>query len=342
MIDQEALQTAYASDGIYALQLEVGDRCYQDCVYCYMNALPQEQNTLSDELIVSILQEARDLGISAVEWLGGEPLLRNSIADLLAVARDLGLRNNIWTGGLPLADPQVRRQVAELARPGLVAVHVSTVDPQLYQTLHPHRGADDLTAILTAVRSLLDLGYPAAQMLNSVTLTGLQSAVDALATIDHFATEFGIKTCVNVYHTYQRPGTPAGELARFIPDPDLVATVYAHLADQWQVDELPMNCVSKQYCSATVAVLCDGKVTPCATIREPDAPSLHDLPSLRTIFAQHREHLIFKRFKDPLEQPASCRSCELSTHCWGCRSRAYAANLGMYGKDPRCFRHAAS
>jgi len=342
MIDQLALQKAYASDGIYALQLEVGDRCFQDCVYCYMNALPQQQNTLSDELIVAILEAARALGISAIEWLGGEPLLRESITELLAAARELGLRNNIWTGGLPLTDPHLRQQVAELARHGLVAVHVSTVDPQLYEMLHPHRGADDLAAILMAVRGLLDLGYPAAQMLNSITLTGLQSATDALATIDHFATEFGIKACVNVYHTYQRPGTPAGDLARFIPEPDLVATVYAHLADQWQVDELPMNCVNKHYCSATIAILCDGRVTPCATIREVDAPSLHDQLSLQDIVAQHRDHLIFKRFKDPRRQPASCRDCDLSAHCWGCRSRAYAANLGMYGKDPRCFRHPAA
>ena len=41
-----------------------------------------------------------------------------------------------------------------------------------------------------------------------------------------------------------------------------------------------MNCVNKQYCSATLAVLCDGRVTPCATIRDPGMPSIHETPSL--------------------------------------------------------------
>jgi len=40
--------------------------------------------------------------------------------------------------------------------------------------------------------------------------------------------------------------------------------------------------------------------------------------------------------------PEDCRRCKLGDHCWGCRSRSYAAGLGMYGKDPRCFRKRPS
>ena len=62
MIDSAALDRAFERDGFYALQLEVGDRCLQGCSYCYMNALPAERNTLSDDQVRVILHDAVRLG----------------------------------------------------------------------------------------------------------------------------------------------------------------------------------------------------------------------------------------------------------------------------------------
>ncbi|MFX0099190.1 MAG: hypothetical protein ACFFCS_06375 [Candidatus Hodarchaeota archaeon] len=71
LIDLEKLQIAYDSDGFYALQLEIGDLCKQGCVYCYMNALPKEKNSLSGEQIRSILDDSKKLGITAFLNLKG-------------------------------------------------------------------------------------------------------------------------------------------------------------------------------------------------------------------------------------------------------------------------------
>ncbi len=92
MIDYEKLMNAYEENRIYSLQLEVGDRCNQNCIYCYMNAVPEEKNTLSDELIRDILFDSKRLGITAIELLGGEPLLRGSVFTLMIYAKELGLK----------------------------------------------------------------------------------------------------------------------------------------------------------------------------------------------------------------------------------------------------------
>lgn len=338
MIDEQRLRQAYETDGFYALQLEVGDQCFQDCVYCYMNAVEQQHNTLSDQQITAILHDAQRLGFCAIEWLGGEPLLRESVFDHMALAHKLGFRNNIWTGGLALANFGVAEKTATHANPGLISVHVSTVNPEMYQTLHPHRSADDLYAILSAIAYVVDIGYPASQLLNSVTFTGLQTADDMIATMEYFDKQFGILTSLNVYHTYLRPGSPSTDLDCFIPSRGEVAKVYRHYTQQYGVDQMPMNCVNKYYCSATVAVLCDGSVTPCATIRDPAAPSIHGHDSFYDVVNHHKDYLIFKSMKDGTKLSSSCTSCPLSHLCWGCRSRAYAEGKGIYGKDPRCFR----
>jgi radical SAM protein with 4Fe4S-binding SPASM domain len=337
VIDFEKIEKAYSEDGFYSLQLEVGDICYQGCIYCYMNALPKSVNSLTDETIYRILHDATQLNITAIEWLGGEPLLRESVFQFMTVARDLGLKNNMWTGGLPLQDRSVLEKTSELCRNGLISFHLSTINSHFYKILHPDRPVEDIQTIVSGIRDLLASGYPPNQVINSVTYTGLQPAEDMIETMNYFDSEFGIKTSLNVYHTYLRPGTSKEELKRFIPPVDDVARVYKNYTSFMEVKNLPLNCVNKQYCSATLAVLNDGTVSPCATIREGCTEKVNG-SDLYSIVMKNRDYLCFKQLKDPKNLPQDCRQCGLNKSCWGCRSRAYAAGEGLLGKDPRCFR----
>ena len=339
MIDYDRLYRDYDDDKIYALQLEVGDKCFQGCIYCYMNAVDEERNTLTNENIKHILIDAKKLEISAIEWLGGEPLIRDSIFKHMKYSHDLGFRNNIWTGGLPLSNEEILLNTAKYADPGLISIHVSTIDPLVYEKLHPNRTRKDLEIMIKALEKLIDIGYSADDILNSVTFTGLQTSGDMIKTIDFFEDKFGVKTSLNVYHTYLRPEISDNELSRFIPDRKEVAKVYKHYARNYNVEQLPMNCVNKQYCSATVAVLCDGSITPCATIRIKQAPNIHTDGSFYDLVNDYRDYLIFKKLKDKNNLNEDCKSCSLSDECFGCRSRSFAAGNGLYGKDPRCFRN---
>ena len=338
MIDYNRLYKDYYNDKIYALQLEVGDKCFQGCIYCYMNAVDEEKNTLSDDDIKHILLDAKKLEITAIEWLGGEPLIRDSIFEHMKYSQNLGFRNNIWTGGLPLSNEKILWNTAKYAEPGLISIHLSTVDPMIYEKLHPNRDRRDLEKIIKAVEKLIEIGYSPNNILNSVTYTGLQTSEDMIKTIDFFEDKFSVKTSLNIYHTYLRPYISDDELSKFIPDKKEVVKVYKRYAKQYNVKQLPMNCVNKQYCSATVAVLCDGSVTPCATIRMKQAPNIHADGSFYDIVNENRDYLIIKKLKDKKNLNEDCKSCSLSDECFGCRSRSFAAGNGIYGKDPRCFR----
>ncbi len=339
MIDHKLLDIAYSKDSFYSLQLEVGDRCLQGCIYCYMNAVEQIKNQLSDRIILQILEEAKELGITAIEWLGGEPLLRNGIFDYMEKANILELKNNMWTGGLPFADKKVVRRTAKLCRNGLISFHLSTLNNIIYQETHPERSSEDIETIINGIKYLLDIGYPSDQILNSVTFTGYQSSEDMIETMEYFLNEYGIITSLNVYHTYLRPGASRTDLLRFIPSAKEVAKVYHSYKKLLGVEQLPMNCVNKQYCSATLAVLNNGYVTPCATIREEISGFNVNDHSFKSIVENNRDHLCFKLLKDKTNLPANCKKCFLNDICWGCRSRSFAVGNGIYGDDPRCFRY---
>lgn len=342
MLDYKLIELAYQNDGFYSLQLEIGDVCHQNCIYCYMNALEISQNQLTDDLIIKILYQSKDLGISAIEWLGGEPLLRENVFHFLEIAQKLGFRNNMWTGGLPLEDKTIAQKLADYCQFGLISFHLSTINPQLYELMHPNRSTQDIYTIINGVEYLLKIGYPASQILNSVTFTGLQTADDMIKTITYFYENYGIQTSINVYHTYLRPGFKMHDLEKFIPSPKETAKILNFYKKLIKVDELPMNCVNKQYCSATIAVLNNGYVTPCATIREKNPLMNVQNFDFIEIVDKHRDYLTFKKLKDKENLPPDCRVCNLNNRCWGCRSRSYAIGDGLFGKDPRCFRKYSS
>lgn len=79
-----------------SLDMELTERCNNNCIHCYINLpaadLNAQQRELSKEEIQEILHEAVSLGCLTVRFTGGEPLLREDFEDLYIFARKLGLR----------------------------------------------------------------------------------------------------------------------------------------------------------------------------------------------------------------------------------------------------------
>jgi len=83
------------------LDLELTERCNNNCIHCYINQPENDLNIkhreLSTNKIKAVLKEAADLGCLTVRFSGGEPLLREDFTDLYLFARRLGLKVIIFT-----------------------------------------------------------------------------------------------------------------------------------------------------------------------------------------------------------------------------------------------------
>ncbi len=83
------------------LDLEITERCNNDCIHCCLNLPEDDVRARSRELstsgIIAILQEAAALGALSVRFTGGEPLLRDDFTDLYLSARRLGLKVMLFT-----------------------------------------------------------------------------------------------------------------------------------------------------------------------------------------------------------------------------------------------------
>ena len=75
---------------VYAVQIESCLSCEGGCRYCYASA----HNPLSAELpaasIHRILHEVKEAGVRAIDWLGGDPLMRKDWYELAHAAHGNG------------------------------------------------------------------------------------------------------------------------------------------------------------------------------------------------------------------------------------------------------------
>ena len=102
------------------MSFAVNDRCNADCEHCSFTAGLKKRNELTLDQCRKVLRDAQELGVSVINFVGGEPLLREDLPEIIrSVDKDLST-TVLFTNGLLLAE-----RALELRRSGLDSVYVS-------------------------------------------------------------------------------------------------------------------------------------------------------------------------------------------------------------------------
>jgi radical SAM protein with 4Fe4S-binding SPASM domain len=86
---------------IYQLDIELTERCNNNCIHCCIN-LPENDDIsfhkeMTTDQIKEYLLQAASLGCMVVRFTGGEPLLRNDFEEIYIFTRKLGMKVLIFT-----------------------------------------------------------------------------------------------------------------------------------------------------------------------------------------------------------------------------------------------------
>lgn len=137
------------------VMIAVTGRCQCDCAHCSASGLPAGDELTADE-IKKIIESARAIGAPKIGFTGGEPLLREDLAELIAHASGLGLSVSIDTNGILLDGARAR----ELAAAGISNINVSldSPDARRHDRLRNYPGCFD--AALGAVKICAGVGIP--------------------------------------------------------------------------------------------------------------------------------------------------------------------------------------
>jgi GTP 3',8-cyclase len=176
------------------LRVSLTDKCNLRCTYCMpaegLPWLPREELLTDDEVVRLVRIAVRDLGVTAVRFTGGEPLLRRGLEDIVARTRALGehLDLSLTTNGIGLD-----RRIPALAEAGLSRVNVSldTLRPDKFLTLtRRDRHADVLAGLEAAAATLGSLGARSGSVkVNAVLMRGVND--DEAADLLDFCLERG-------------------------------------------------------------------------------------------------------------------------------------------------------
>lgn len=168
------------------LLIAVTDRCQCACRHCGIRRSCEGGRDLPLADIRRILSEFRALGGVKFFVFGGEPLLRNDVAQIVAHATSLGLATVLNTNGILLDAARAR----ELARAGLCVVEVSldSVDPDRFAAMRGSPGI--LQRVTEAIRTSRAAGLP----VGAITYAYRENLHGGLADIAAFCRREGVRS----------------------------------------------------------------------------------------------------------------------------------------------------
>lgn len=142
---------------IHYLRISVTDRCNMRCRYCMPEEgvkLMAQSDILSFEEIIQVVQEAVKMGIDKIRLTGGEPLVRNGIAELIQkITAISGVKDiSMTTNGVLLEEMALSLKNAGLHR---INISLDALNPDRYRYLT--RGGN-LEKVLKGIQAAKEVG----------------------------------------------------------------------------------------------------------------------------------------------------------------------------------------
>lgn len=324
----------FEENKVYTVQIESNLTCQQGCRYCYASSADVHMKELPTQNIMDILDSAASMEVRAIDWLGGDPLLRSDWYELMRYAMDKGLNNNIWTSGMPLENIEVAKKAVEVTKGGFISVHLDSLDKEIYGRLHTGNPKKKIHSILKGIENVQALGKEPDNMINCITFTKLVAGDDVKQTIRYFFDNFGIRTCL----TQMCKTGLAQEHDEWIPlIQDIKEACEVRDEVNYATSRLSMSTMdaNKFYCGGVICVTIDGDLTPCSVIRK-GYGNIYNT-SFEQAVEQYKDDLLLINLRDPVNLPGYCSICKNNSVCWGCRATAFYEKGDIMAEDPRCW-----
>lgn len=317
---------------LYSLQFEINTACGQACKFCYVRQTVPKGTQLPKEFIFSVLDQANDLDVQTIEWLGGDPVRHPNFWEFIEKARAFGITNNIWSTGDLLTDSKIIDFLLDEETQGMVSFHLDTLNPKIYQQLSdtPPKFID---TTLSNLEKLREEGVSANRLYNCMTFTKLQAGADFEKTVKTIYERFGIISGIVPYkHVVDIP-----KLRSLVPSSQDIFEAQSFRSSLIYGGKLPITpqCVSKYYCGTTCSLTVEKGLTPCTRIRHPLTKVKGN--DFQGAFENKKGQLLKEPLRDPKNLSKACRSCEYNSICWGCRGNAWYYGGDFLGEDPKCW-----
>ncbi|MBI2891221.1 MAG: radical SAM protein [Nitrospirae bacterium] len=278
------------------------------------------------EQALRLVDDLVDLGISQVQWCGGDPILHRDWERVIAHAGERGLNNSVFVAGI--VTKRVAKILAGLPNLHLVGINFDTVDAEDF--LRTHTRSKVLEQKYRALENLKEAGFHSSRIMPCLTLTK-PIARSIERTLDYLVDRWGAGYIpMFVYHPIGK-----GADGAFTPNREEIRRAYEYRAKRLGSHWLrigPTEC-GKHYCRSKFHITYDGRVLPCAVLYDFEVGNVNR-GSLKDIVREESGKLCYD-----FEVHGACAACADRDVCWGCRANAYFYTGDITGSDPMCWKH---
>ncbi len=328
------------------LLAELTYRCPLQCPYC-SNPLDfaRSHEELSTAEWIEVFRQAREMGAAQLGFSGGEPLVRQDLAELIEAARGLGYYTNLITSGIGLTEDKI----ASFAEAGLDHIQISfqAADEEVNNLLAGSKKA--FAHKLEMARAVKKHGYP--MVLNFVTHRHNIDNIDQI-----------IRLCIELeadfveLATCQLYGWAELNRAGLLPSKEQLVRA-ERITNEWRdklaaenhpcklifvtpdyYEERPKACMNG-WGNLFLDITPDGTALPCHSARQLPV----EFPNVREHSIEHiwRHSFGFNKFRGYDWMPEPCRSCdEKERDFGGCRCQAFMLTGDAANADPVCSKSA--
>ena len=150
-------QEPLMASGVEVLQVNVGYRCNLQCRHCHVEAGPERQEVMSEEVMGECLKVLQGHSIPAVDITGGSPELHPGLRPFLEACAALKRRVLVRSNGVVLLDRERASLIDFYAQHRVeVVLSLPHVDPRLTER---QRGAGVFAGLIEVMARLNARGY---------------------------------------------------------------------------------------------------------------------------------------------------------------------------------------
>lgn len=312
----------------YHLEIETTNLCPGSCSYCYASSTSFVEATLPKERVLRLIDEAEELGIKVICWLGGDALFHPDWFTFMNKAAEKGMFNYFDSSGF-ISKKTAKQLVQLLPTIRASCMHIDSINPSTYQKVHNDPAS--LQAKIKGYKTLLEAGYPPEAMAGVITVTKASSE-SIEETIDWFVDDMGAKAIIFVMFKDEGFGSTHRDWEPSLADFRRAVEYRAKkLGSHWL--KVGSSEATMFYCRTMFNVNFKGEVLPCPVMRDRVMGSIF-AESLRDIFERQRDELLFN-FK--IKGYCGSGQCPYDDLCFGCRATAYHYTGDVKASDPKCF-----
>ncbi len=158
------------------LDMELTERCNNNCIHCYINQEENDKKLIDKELstkeLKNIIIKAADIGVLSIRFTGGEPLLRTDFNEIYLFTKRLGIKVILFTNAT-LIDKELIELFKKYPPGEKIEITLYGLSQDKYEKISRKPGT--YTKAMNGINLLLDAKIPF--IIKSVYITGKQEEI---------------------------------------------------------------------------------------------------------------------------------------------------------------------